>query len=420
MAGPWEQFQAAPQESPQGPWAKFEAAPAEAKVEPRGVMDQLLGSTGPRYQLWPERAVREMIDAPRRLMETRGSAPPASREFTENLIAPAAQTALLFGPRVPKAGAPAAAASGIPSREALDQTSSQGFNAARNSGVEISPQMLTPLHERIAADLGNRGVIKEFAPDTFAAIDKIANRPAVPSGARELVTIGDLHNLRQALNNAGQNFAKPKDQLAASVAIKHLDDYLAAIPEKDVLAGDAQAASSVLRDAIGNSAAGFRSDRVTGKLEQADLNAAAANSGRNIGNAIRQRVKSLVLSDKESSGLNAAELAQAERVVRGTRSGNTARVVGNLLGGGGGLGSVAAAAAGGFATGGWGALAPLAGAGIKQIENASVKRQARILDEMIRSRSPAAASMMANTSQAGQLPPAVLARLLLSSQEQQQ
>src|SRR5262249_98044 len=57
-------------------------------------------------------------------------------------------------------------------------------------------------------------------------------------------------------------------------------------------------------------------------------------------------------------------------------------------GGGGGLGSFLTAGAGGLAVGPAGVALPAVGFAAKALSNASTLRQARILDEMVRRRSP--------------------------------
>src|SRR5690606_18899916 len=73
--------------------------------------------------------------------------------------------------------------------------------------------------------------------------------------------------------------------------------------------------------------------------ERSEGRASAANSGRNLDNTIRSKVESLLEKPKEVSGFADAELGALERVRDGGKVRNTAREIGNQLGGGGGLGS---------------------------------------------------------------------------------
>src|SRR5262249_4149535 len=73
------------------------------------------------------------------------------------------------------------------------------------------------------------------------------------------------------------------------------------------------------------------------KINRAELRAAGADSGMNLGNKIRQKVADLLVSN-DARYLSADTKAELEKIVRGTASQNVMRHVANLLGGGGGLG----------------------------------------------------------------------------------
>lgn len=305
----------------------------------------------------------------------------------------------------------------VPTREALEQASKSGYEQARGLGVEILPQPISDLGMRVGTQLNELGVQSELAPKTFAILGKLGN---APEGS--FATIQNLEALRRSFGYAAKDFANPTEQLAGKTAQRAIDDYLAAIPAQDVVRGPAAEASKILSQARGNYAAASRSGEVTGAVEAADLSAAAANSGQNLGNATRQRIKSLLLSDKKTAGFSPDELAQMEQVVRGTAVGNATRTAGNFLGGGGGLGGVVSAAIGGAATapyGGVGAAAPLVGMALKKVSDRSVNSQVRILDELVRSRSPLAQELTgANVSVTPEMSPqtAAILRLLLENQ----
>ncbi len=126
------------------------------------------------------------------------------------------------------------------------------------------------------------------------------------------------------------------------------------------------------------------------------MRAAAANSGQNVANTVRQRMADILLKPKEQRGFAPEELQMMEEIVRGSTAGNALRATGNLLGGGGGLGAAVSAAVGGMATaglGGVGAVAPVIGFAMKQLSNKLTLRQTEKLSELIRSNAPLASSM---------------------------
>lgn len=326
-----------------------------------------------------------------------------------------ADLASIASPVSPRTALSAAATKAVaPTQQALETAASAGYDKARGLGVEINPQSISQMGGAIGASLEEKGINGELAPKTFSILGKLANPPP-----ESVATVSNLETIRRSLGHAAGDFTNPTEQLAARHAQGHLDDYLAAIPPADVIRGPAAEASQVLGQARGNYAAAKRSSQITDAYDAADLSAAAANSGQNLGNATRQRIKSILLNDKKSAGYSADELAQMEKLVRGTTLGNTARVAGNLLGGGGGLGSFVSAAGGATALGPLGIATPALGLGLKKLSDASVNRQARILSEMIRKRSPLAESLNATATQPIPLSKQAIVRALLMGNQQQ-
>jgi len=183
------------------------------------------------------------------------------------------------------------------------------------------------------------------------------------------------------------------ERMAASRMIDHLDRFLDNPAAADLLKGNARRATQIYKEANANYAAMKRSDTLAGKVESAEEQAASANSGANVENALRQRIRDILKSPKLRRGYSPEEIVAMQSAVRGTAPQNVLRVVGNLLGGGGGLGAVAAGTAAALAGAGPAAIAvPAAGYGIKKLGNAIMRSRVNALDELIRSRAPAAAA----------------------------
>lgn len=326
----------------------------------------------------------------------------------------AAELAGLASPLSPRAALAAVAPKVVaPSREALETAATAGYDKARGLGVDIKPQSVAQMGGAIGATLEEKGINGKLAPKTFSILGEIT-KPPVDS----VVTLSNLETVRRALGHAAKDFSNPTEQLAARTAQSHLDDYLAAIPDQDVIRGPAAEASKILSEARGNFAAAKRSGQITDAVDAADISAAAANSGQNIGNATRQRLKSILLSDKKSSGYSADELAAMEQVVRGSKLSNSTRIIGNLLGGGGGLGSFISAAGGATALGPLGIATPALGVALKKVSDALVSRQTAKLDELVRSRSPLSGPQVVASKEISPAKIAIL-RALLTAQPQQ-
>lgn len=301
----------------------------------------------------------------------------------------------------------------IPTAAELKAAKDAAYNSVENSGVEYSGQAIQNAIRELKGALTEKAAIAENYPKTFNLINKLDDAPE-GSG----VQLKFLDALRKQLGEV----AGGDESFAARMAIKKLDDFIdAADPSSLMVRGSAapaggsanvpriggapgptpediaKQAAQTIRDARGNAAAGFRSDAITGVENAADLRAAAANSGNNIGNSIRQRLASLDLKDGGTRGFSPEEVARLESIIRGTPGMNAARDIGNKLAGGGGAAQTALATIGasaGGAVGGvpgaimGGSLPYTVGAGSRAIYNNMTKSQIGALDDLMRMRSP--------------------------------
>lgn len=289
-----------------------------------------------------------------------------------------------------------------PTAQQLKEAGAAGYDAARNSGLEFHAHAVAHAAQQIQSKLEQDGIIAELAPKTFAVLSKAAS-PAEGATA----TVANMESIRRSLRNVSGD---PTETRAASSAIKGIDEFMGAADPATIVAGTAPAEGAaavgqILRDARGNYAAAQRSNDLTGTLdrantgilERAEARAQASNSGRNIDNAIRQRVESLLEKPKDVSGFSNAELDALNGVVQGGPVRNSARSVGNLLGGGGGIaqllgsalgGGVGAGLGGGYGAAAGAAALPAAGMLAKVLENFLARRSLNKADELVRSRSP--------------------------------
>lgn len=302
-----------------------------------------------------------------------------------------------------------------PTLEQLSGTAGKQFTQAKNMGVELRPEVFPALGEMLEQQLQSKGILPEHAPITYETIKRFKSPP---EGA--IVTVSDLHNARQALGNAAGNFNFPKDTLAGSEGVKLLDQFLADISEKAVLAGDAPAASALLKDAIGNTAAAKRAGDFDSRLTRAE-HATDRQVAGSLDSQIRSKAGGLLDNAKANRGLNADELAQLETI----NSGNTGQNILRQLGrGGAGVIPIGAHIAVAMGTGGSSIPASLAiGAPLyaaRKIAEALTKKEAAKLDEMLRSRSPLFESMPETTTRGmtggEDARRAAIARLLMSAQ----
>jgi hypothetical protein len=134
-----------------------------------------------------------------------------------------------------------------------------------------------------------------------------------------------------------------------------------------VRAGNAQAALNTLKDANADWGAYRRVAALDRRELAADLGAAGEHSGTNLGNKLRQQLRSMYLGSDR--GFTPEESDAIERVVRGSMATNALRMASNFMGGGGGLGSHALGLAHVATMGPAGVAVPLTGMVLRRLAN---------------------------------------------------
>lgn len=269
-----------------------------------------------------------------------------------------------------------------PSISELKAAATAGYESPVVGAVKISAGAAPRLADEIQGNLFNElGVDENLAPKTYGILNKLKAMPQPEEGEPDpFLTVANLRSLRRTLGNAAGSI-DPTERLAAKSSMQHLDEYLANMPEGDVIAGDPKAAAAILKDANANYSAMKTASDFDVRMTRAQLRAAAANSGMNVGNTIRQRMADIIVTPKLARSFTPDELAQMKSIVEGTPVTNATRYAGNVLGGGGGM----LAALYGLGHAG---IAPIAGYMLRKMGNFQTTRAAGALNEAVRMRSP--------------------------------
>lgn len=295
-----------------------------------------------------------------------------------------------------------AARAAIPSADDLLKTGGRQFEQVRTSGATVDSNDVQIIAQGIRNKLLQDGADPEAQKLVFNVLDRLEAK----SLAGQPVPYGEIDVLRKNLNSLKLNPDGSVRKFAKDATTELMDLMTQVLPRN---------VSGTLKDAIGNWAAGKRSNTVQGKANLAELNAATAGSGGNIDNASRQAMKQLarplpndVVPVAKKLGFNDAEIAKIDEAARGTTGGNAARFVGKLAPTGVVSGGISSGA--GFALSGGnplGAVAlPAVGYLAKAIGDLSTQQAVKALDSLVRSRSPLAAQVAASLPQvAAQLPP---------------
>lgn len=277
-----------------------------------------------------------------------------------------------------------------PSLTDLKASATAGYNAAKSSGVEFKPTALTNFASKVRSELNDDGLNDILAPKTFGTIDKISQ---APEGAT--VTVNDFRTLQRAIGNAAKSI-DPTERLAAVRSLQSLNDHIENLPAGDILRGtptDVARVSELIKTANRNYSAYKQAENFNLRGEKAQNNAAAANSGMNLENNLRSQVRQILNNPKLQRGMNAETLQAMHDFNNGSRSANTLRAIGNILGGGG-WSTLINGIIGHAVLGPLGAVAePALGAAIKMAGNRRALKQFEKLSEGIRAASPLGQSL---------------------------
>lgn len=297
-----------------------------------------------------------------------------------------------LGPRPPKAA--------VPTADELFSAGKAGYQTARNSGLELSPQGVSSWaaktqQELVGPDHGFTGGLQGTAPKTFGVLDTLQN---APDGA--IVTASNIDTIRRNLQHiasetqpAQGGFAKPTpDAAAASAALRRLNEYSESVPSGHVLAGSAEDYVRATREANANWGAGSRVKDFDTRLTKAE-NATDRQVAGSLDSQIKIKAGQLLDNPQKTRGLNDAELEQLQLVNSGDWKSNMLRQLGR---GGAGVIPIAgqlAAAGPVFSVAGLPGLAAqgalAAGLyGARKGSEAMTKSRAKDLAEMLAKRSP--------------------------------
>ena len=270
----------------------------------------------------------------------------------------------------------------------VQQAAERGYQSPTIAAVEFRPGVVDALVTTTTRQLDRARFNDRLAPQTRGVLDDL--RTPVNGAAH---TVEDLQTARQQLSTIAGNFANPTEQAAASRAIQNITNYIERMPQSHLARGNAAEATQAWNTARSNYAAAKTAEKVQGKLYAGDLQAGSANSGANVGNASRQRLRTLLTNPKQGRGLTEAEGGLIEQTVQGSRMANALRTGGNLLGGGGGLGALISGGAGAAALGPIGVAAPVIGRILKSAGDAVTRRQANRIVDAILERAPETANI---------------------------
>jgi len=325
--GPWDKY--ANQE--QGPWSKYQAAqpPVAPAVPERGAMQKLFGIGGERYQLWPERVVREIGSDIKGLMESAYKAP-ISPEGAAALAPQAAKVAAEVTPLAPGARAAVGGAAELvekagalrrelPTMNEIKASGKSAYKMIEDARLIAFEGSLNGLVSATRAGLDQRLFTDVAAPRTFKSLERLQK-----SGGDIAQIIDVYEQLGKIKPDAGDDFA------AAQHVRDAIKGYVDNLPETEVFQGEGGApfTAAMWKHARESWRSYAELNQISSAEQIGRHRAAVAGVGANTQNAMRQRIREILDSETKSRGYSPAAKDQMENIVMGTWATNSARYAG--------------------------------------------------------------------------------------------
>lgn len=365
----------------------------KAPVTPStGMLDRLTGANGtPRYQTWPERLVRGVLESGRDaatlphdvMQQPRPKTPgmlseedlvgPESVGRTMNAAALVSPTNLAGVPRSVPVKAPVAEATATPSTKELFEAAKgpTGYPAAA-TGPTFHPEMMGTLVSHIEDKMKEGGSRDYVAPKTFRAIQELKNENSVEG----------MQKVRSLIGGIGERGDR-EERYAGGMAKEAIDDFLKRnTPEQ----------AEILDRANANFAAASRSKKIETALDVAGLRTGRAGYGGNAVNAARQVLSPFVEKALKGNkqGFSSDEIQAMRDIVEGTKATNRLRQAAMFAPEKGGV-SLGVGMEIGHAVAGVPGMAalPILGRAANKLADKMTEGQINRLSELVRKRSPA-------------------------------
>ena len=360
----------------------------------RGIADKLLGLTGERYQTWPERAVRSVVGGVEQGLEAGATLTKEAltdpAKYSQDVqdpakVLPAASLGITAAPEaaelaggvvnaVAKASQVRAA---LPPIDAIKKSAQATYKAVEDARLIASEGSLNGLVSATRAGLDQRLMTDVVAPRTYKALEQLQKSDGDISGI-----LGVRQRLGEIKPDVGADYA------AAQHVRDAIDNYIETLPPEEIIqgAGEPGYTQALLQHARQSWRSYAQLDQVQTALEIGKHRAAVSGTGANTQNAMRQRIREILDSDK-SRGFSPEARQQMEDIVTGTWLTNAARYAGKFAP----SGPVSGIASGmAYLGGGPGAAAAVAipATIAKYLGTWLTKRQIMELENIIRSESP--------------------------------
>lgn len=199
------------------------------------------------------------------------------------------------------------------------------YQKADEAGVVVAPTSFRGVSDDIFTATAKAGLDPTLTPNSMAAVKRIQELADPKTGPLSFQTL----DLARQIASDAKGAARASDQRIASIIVDKLDDYIAGLSAKDVVAGNAKVAAESIVQARQLWSTAKKLETVETLIQRAG-DSAKTFSGSGFENALRTEFKNLAKNKKAMATFTADEQAAIRQVNRGTIPANFARGAGKL------------------------------------------------------------------------------------------
>lgn len=242
----------------------------------------------------------------------------------------------------------------MPTTQGLKASAQRLYDRVRNADITVAPQRLQSFAIDLADDLAGEAIDPTLHPRATAILKRFQDASSDPKNAPDFMTM-------RLLAKGVADSTDPSEARLGNIMVSAVDDMVETLGPNDVVAGNPQGVSALLKQARNLWGRYRRSEMIDAAVDR------AKNQASGFENGLRTRFRQILDNPKKRRGFTPEEIRAMERVVRGTFTGNTLRRLGRMSSMGSGqqtnmLGATLSASAGG-ALGGMAGGAPGAAIG---------------------------------------------------------
>lgn len=255
----------------------------------------------------------------------------AEQAFPDNPLAEfAGQLAGGFGAGA-LGGMKRAGAGQAPTADDLKMMKDVAYKQADSLGVKYTPKAYQGLVGNVEAAVKADHISATRHPRAHDFVEDMKTR------AKNGLTLTELDQLRQEVRRDLLRSKDEAEQHFGKVIIGQIDDFIAKAGPGEVSSGSAGDAAGAITKARELNTRFRKTELIEDAIYAATQNAASADSGGNINNAIRKQLKRILLNDRDRAAFTAAEIKEMEAVVKQGTGEELLRLVGKLSPSGNGL-----------------------------------------------------------------------------------